>query len=138
MKIVICGSMTASKEMIEAETKLKELGHEIILPEFTHQYAAMDTIDKIHTESARNKVEYDLIKGYFEKIKNNDAVLVANVERKGVKGYIGGNSFLEMGFAFVLNKPIYLLHEIPDINYKDEIEAMTPIILNGDFLKIIS
>ena len=138
MKIVICGSMTASKEMIEAETKLKELGHEIILPEFTHQYAAMDTIDKIHTESARNKVEYDLIKGYFEKIKNNDAVLVANVERKGVKGYIGGNSFLEMGFAFVLNKPIYLLHEIPDINYKDEIEAMIPIILNGDFLKIIS
>ena len=138
MKIVICGSMTASKEMIEAETKLKELGHEIILPEFTHQYAAMDTIDKIHTESARNKVEYDSIKGYFEKIKNNDAVLVANVERKGVKGYIGGNSFLEMGFAFVLNKPIYLLHEIPDINYKDEIEAMTPIILNGDFLKIIS
>ena len=138
MKIVICGSMTASKEMIEAETKLKELGHEIILPEFTHQYAAMDTIEKIHKESARNKVEYDLIKGYFEKIKNNDAVLVANVERKGVKGYIGGNSFLEMGFAFVLNKPIYLLHEIPDINYKDEIEAMTPIILNGDFLKIIS
>jgi len=65
-------------------------------------------------------------------------VLVANVERKGVKGYIGGNSFLEMGFAFVLNKPIYLLHEIPDINYKDEIEAMIPIILNGDFLKIIS
>jgi len=138
MKIVICGSMTASKEMIEAETKLKELGHEVIVPDFTRDYAAMDTIEKIHKESARNKVEYDLIKGYFEKIKNNDAVLVANVERKGVKGYIGGNSFLEMGFAFVLNKPIYLLHEIPDINYKDEIEAMTPIILNGDFLKIIS
>jgi len=138
MKIVICGSMTASKEMIEAETKLKELGHEVIVPDFTRDYAAMDTIEKIHKESARNKVEYDLIKGYFEKIKNNDAVLVANVERKGVKGYIGGNSFLEMGFAFVLNKPIYLLHEIPDINYKDEIEAMIPIILNGDFLKIIS
>ena len=138
MKIVICGSMTASKEMIEAEIKLKELGHEVIVPDFTRDYAAMDTIEKIHKESARNKVEYDLIKGYFEKIKNNDAVLVANVERKGVKGYIGGNSFLEMGFAFVLNKPIYLLHEIPDINYKDEIEAMTPIILNGDFLKIIS
>ena len=138
MKIVICGSMTASREMIEAETKLKELGHEVIVPDFTRDYAAMDTIEKIHKESARNKVEYDLIKGYFEKIKNNDAVLVANVERKGVKGYIGGNSFLEMGFAFVLNKPIYLLHEIPDINYKDEIEAMIPIILNGDFLKIIS
>lgn len=136
MKIVICGSMTASKEMVETEKKLKELGHEIVLPEFTHEYAAMDTIDKMHTESARNKVEYDLIRGYFEKIKNSDAVLVANVEKKEIRGYIGGNSFLEMGFAFILNKPIYLLHEIPDVGYKDEIEAMSPIILNGDFLKI--
>ena len=136
MKIVICGSMTASREMIEAEIKLKELGHEVIVPDFTRDYATMDTIDKIHTESARNKVEYDLIRGYFEKIKNSDVILVANVEKKGIKGYIGGNSFLEMGFAFVLNKPIYLLHEIPDLGYRDEIEAMSPIILNGDFSKI--
>ena len=128
--------MTASKEMIEAEIKLKELGHEVIVPDFTRDYAAMDTIDKIHKESARNKVEYDLIKGYFGKIKNSDVIFIANVEKNGIKGYIGGNSFLEMGFAFVLNKPIYLLHEIPDINYKDEIEAMSPIILDGDFSEI--
>ncbi len=138
MKIVICGSMTASKEMTEAEKKLKELGHEIVLPDFTHEYAAMDTIDKMHAESARNKVEHDLIRGYFEKIKNGEAILVINVEKKGIKGYIGGNSFLEMGFAFVLNKPIYLLHEIPNVGYRDEIEAMSPIILNGDFSKIVS
>lgn len=136
MKIVICGSMTAAKEMMDAEKKLRELGHEIILPEFTGEYASMDTIDKVRTESSKNKVEYDLIRGYFEKIKNSDAILVANVERKGVAGYIGGNSFLEMGFAFALNKPIYLLHEIPDMGYRDEIEAMAPIIINGDFSKI--
>ncbi len=110
MKIVICGSMTASKEMVDLENKLKKFGHKIILPEFTHEYAAMDTIDKIQSESAQNKVKYDLIRSYFEKIKNSDAILVANIEKKGIKGYIGGNTFLEMGFAFVLNKPIYLLH----------------------------
>lgn len=136
MKIIICGSMTASKEMIATEKELKKLGHEIILPEFTHDYAAMDTFDKMHSESAKNKVEHDLIRGYFEKIKNSDAMLVANVERKGVKGYIGGNTFLEMGFAFVLNKPIYLLHEIPDVGYRDEIEAMSPIVLDGDFSRL--
>ncbi len=128
--------MTASKEMVEIERKLKESGHEIVLPEFTREYAAMGTIDKIHTESARNKVEYDLIRGYFEEIKNSDAVLIANVEKKGIRGYIGGNSFLEMGFAFVLNKSIYLLNEIPDVGYRDEIEAMSPTILIGDFSKI--
>ena len=125
--------MTASQEMVAAEKELEKLGHEVVLPEFTHEYAAMDTLDAMHTESAKNKVEYDLIRGYFEKIKDSDAILVANVERKGIKGYIGGNSFLEMGFAFVLNKPIYLLHEIPDVGYRDEIEAMSPVILGGDF-----
>ena len=112
MKVVICGSMSASKEMVEVENKLKELGHEVVLPGFTHEYAKMDTLSKMHTESARNKVEHDLIKGYFNKIKEADAVLILNVERKGIKGYVGGNSFLEMGFAFVLDKPIYLLYEI--------------------------
>lgn len=35
MKIVICGSMTASKEMVEAEKKLIKAGHVVVLPEFT-------------------------------------------------------------------------------------------------------
>lgn len=136
MKIIICGSMSASKEMVEVKNKLQIHGYEVILPEFTHEYAVMETIDKMHTESARNKVEYDLIKGYFDKIKSGDAVLVVNVEKKGIQGYIGGNTFLEMGFAFVLNKPIYLLHQIPDVGYRDELEAMNPILLDGDVSKI--
>jgi len=137
MRIIICGSMSASKEMVEIEKQLQELNHEVVLPEFTHNYAVMETIDRAHTESARNKVEYDLIRTHFDKIKSGDAVLVVNVERKGVIGYIGGNSFLEMGFAFVLNKPIYLLYQIPEISYRDEIEAMRPIILDGDISKIV-
>ncbi|HOF79695.1 MAG TPA: hypothetical protein PLP46_02000 [bacterium] len=136
MKIIICGSMSASKEMVEAEKQLLTLGHEVVLPEFTHDYAAMATIDKAHTESARNKVQYDLIRIHFDKIKAGDAILVVNVERKDIPGYIGGNSFLEMGFAFVLNKPIYLLYQIPQCNYRDEIEAMRPIVLAGDIGKI--
>jgi hypothetical protein len=136
MKIIICGSMSASKEMVDTEKKLIALGHTVVLPEFTHEYAQMETIDKMHTESARNKVQYDLIRGYFDKIKEGDAILLVNIERKGIDGYIGGNSFLEMGFAHILNKPIYLLHKIPDMIYKDELEAMNPILLNGDLSKI--
>lgn len=128
--------MSASKEMVDTENKLIALGHTVVLPEFTHEYAQMETIDKMHTESARNKVQYDLIRGYFDKIKEGDAILLVNIERKGIEGYIGGNSFLEMGFAHILNKPIYLLHKIPDMIYKDELEAMTPILLDGDLSKI--
>ncbi len=37
-----------------------------------------------------------------------------------------------MGFAHVLDRKIFLLNDIPDISYTDEIRAMKPIILNGD------
>ncbi len=136
MKIIVCGSMTASPEMVAIEKELQALGYEVVLPDFTHQYARLNSAEEMHSESAHNKVEHDLIRGYFDTIKNGDAVLVANIERKGVVGYIGGNSFLEMGFAHVLNKPIYLLHQIPDMGYCDEIEAMEPVVVDGDLSKI--
>lgn len=136
MRIIICGSMSASKEMVEVEKQLLTLGHEVVLPEFTHDYAAMATIDRAHTESIRNKVQHDLIRAHFNKIQAGEAILVVNIERNNVIGYIGGNSFLEIGFAFVLNKPIYLLYPIPECSYRDEIEAMRPIILAGDITKI--
>jgi len=136
MKIVICGSMTASKEMLEIEKKLQALGREVILPPFTHDYAALDEMDKMHSESANNKIKHNLVGVYYEEIKNSDAILVINIERKGIRGYIGGNSFLEMGFARVLNKPIYLWDGIPEMSYRDEIEAMQPIIINGDLFLI--
>jgi nucleoside 2-deoxyribosyltransferase len=136
MNIIICGSMSASKKMVEIEKKLIALGYSVILPESTHEYAQMDTIDKTITESARDKADNDLIRGYFNKIKEGDAVLIVNVEKNNIEGYIGGNAFLEMGFAYVLNKPLYLLHDIPEMNYRDEIEAMSPVILHGDLSKI--
>ena len=136
MKIIICGSVSASKEMVAAEKQLQAMGHEVVLPEFTHDYAAIATIDKAHTESARNKVQYDLIRLHFDNIKVGDAILVVNVERHNISGYIGGNAFLEMGFAFVLDKPIYLLHQLPECSYRDELEAMQPIILGGDINRI--
>jgi len=138
MKIAVCGSMSASKEMVKAEKELKQLGYDVVLPEFAYEYAESVTPDTIFAESAKEKVEHDLIRAHFNKIKAADAVLVINVERKGIKGYIGGNSFLEMGFAFVLNKQIYLLHEIPGLGYRDEIVAMQPVLLSNDLKNIKS
>jgi predicted RNA-binding protein with PUA domain len=42
-----------------------------------------------------------------------------------------------MGFAYVLGKKIFLVNPIPDLNYKDEIKAMNPIVLNGN-IKLIN
>jgi nucleoside 2-deoxyribosyltransferase len=136
MKIVICGSMKLSKKMIEVRDRLEELGHGVFLPRHAEEYAEMGSSDHIHNESAKNKIKDDLIRDYYNKIAENDAVLIINDDLNGVKGYIGGNSFLEMGFAHVLNKKIYLYNNIPESSFKDEIVAMQPVVLDGDISKI--
>lgn len=136
MKIIIFGSMTASKEMLDAKLELEKLGHQVTLPSFTEDYAKLASQNEMHFESAQNKIDHDLIKKYYELIKENDACLTLNVERKSIPGYVGANSLIEMAFAHVLNKPNYLLNPIPEMDYKDEIIAFSPIVINGDFSKI--
>lgn len=128
--------MTAAKEMLEAEKELLAIGHEVILPKFTKNYAELENDEARRNESYKNKLNHDLIRGYFDEIRDSDAVLVLNLERKGVKGYIGGNSFLEMGFAHILDKKIFLMHDIPDMGYRDEIIAMAPTVIHNDYKRI--
>ena len=92
--------------------------------------------EKENGEISKRAIKQDVIRGYFNKIKESEAILVLNFDKKGIKNYIGGNTFLEMGFAYVLNKKLFLLNEIPDMPYKDEIKVMQPIIINGDLSKI--
>jgi hypothetical protein len=62
-----------------------------------------------------------------------DAVLVLNLEKHGIPHSIGGNTFLEIGFAHVFDQKIFLWNPVPDIPYyKTEIKAMKPVVLNGD------
>ncbi len=136
MKIVICGSMIFSRSMIDIEKELLEFGHAVVIPRHTGEYAELKLAKEVHSESVKNKVKNDLIRDYFDKIKNSDAVLVVNKDKNKVKNYIGGNSFLEMGFAYILNKKIFFLNGIQEMIYTDEIEAMQPIVLNGDLTKI--
>ncbi len=136
MRIVICGSMTFSKKMVEIEKELVKNGNVVILPKFTKEYVKLDSIEDMHSESKKNKIEHDLIRDYFNEIKNADAVLVVNKKRHNIDNYLGGNSLIEMSFAHVLNKKIFLLNPIPDVTYKDEIEAMQPTILAGNLSKI--
>ena len=138
MKIIICGSMKVSGKMVEIKKELEKSGHEVLLPRHTEEYAIMKTSDHIHNESVKNKINNDLIRDYYNEIKNGDAILAVNEELNGISGYIGGNTFLEMGFAHVLNKKIFLLNAIPEMGYKDEIVAMKPTVLNGNLNKLVN
>ena len=134
-KIIICGSISAAEEIIAAQRKLEAKGYEVETPEGV-KHLGMWGEDATAEEKTDRKIKHDLIRLYYEKIKVSDVVLVVNPEKKGIPGYIGGNTFLEMGFAHILGKPLYALHEIPELSYTSEILAMQPIVLNGDLEKL--
>jgi hypothetical protein len=144
MKVAICGSLDFTHEMRALADTLAAQGHDVEIPPTSRKILQGEvTVDQIKAEKeqgtfADRAIKFDAIREYWSTIQQTDAILVANYPKKGIKDYIGGNSFLEMGFAHVLNKPIYLLHAIPDLMYSDEIEAMQPILLKGDISKLSS
>jgi len=143
MKIVICGSIEFTPKIKEVADILTGYGHEVDIPLSSQRIINGElTLEEFKKEKQLNgngalrKIKDDVIKRYYNIIKASDAILVLNLEKNGTANYIGGNTFLEIGFAHVLNKPVYLYNDIPDTSYTDEIKAMQPVLLSGDLLKI--
>lgn len=140
MIITICGSIKFAKEMIETGKVLEEKGFEVLLTDMANSFAEGEfslTDFKDDRVDGTFQRKHDLIRKHFKKIEKSDAILVLNHDRKGVKNYVGGATFGEIAVAFYLDKSIYLLNPIPQgMPYTSEIEAMDPIILNGDLNNI--
>ncbi|MFA5155387.1 MAG: hypothetical protein WC453_03045 [Patescibacteria group bacterium] len=144
MKIVICASVDLTPQIKEIKEALEKMGHQTEIPFVSQKIIAGEIAladflavkAKEGDASFRQAVGEDLIKRYYHRIKDSDAILVVNGDKRGVKNYIGGNVFLEMGFAYTMNKQIFLLNPIPELSYSDEIKAMQPVIINGDLSRI--
>jgi len=141
MRITICGSVKFAEKLVEIYHELKEMGHEPMMHKDMFGIAdgtAKELINGISANHAEIKRERNFIKWWHDCIKSGDAVLVCNFDKNGILNYIGGNTLMEIGFAHVLNKKIFLLNPIPEMGYKDEIIAMQPTVLEGDLSKISS
>lgn len=130
--------MSFAKEMLELKSLLEARGHSCLIPNETVGYADDRIESKDGSEGARRKIEHDLIRDHHRKIERSDAILVVNHSKRGVENYIGGNTFLEMGFAYILGKKIFILNDIPPLDLiKEELLAMQPVILNGELSKLV-
>lgn len=142
MKITICSSLDFISQIKEISEKLGKMGHFVLLPRTAEMVikgslSQEDILKEKQTGDIVNRmIRQDAIKKHFEKIKNSDGILVLNFEKKGVKNYIGGAVFLEIGFAHVLGKKIFLLNPVPEVSYKDEILAMRPVVIYRDLEEI--
>ena len=136
MRIGVAGSMQFTDQMIAVCEELKKLGHDPFMSSFKDNYSGKPA-EEIERIKLKDKYEYDAIREFWKPMQTADALLVLNYDKNDIENYIGGNSFLEMGFAHVLNQKIYLLNPIPDMPYYGtEIIAMKPTVINGDLNNI--
>ncbi|MDD4409742.1 MAG: hypothetical protein PHW52_03785 [Candidatus Pacebacteria bacterium] len=114
-KIVICSSVSFEEEIIGWKTRLEDKGFEVI------KYPI--------------KIQGDIRTGYgnefsdhYLSISKADAILVLNIEKEGVPGYIGPGVFAEIAFAIGLNRSlgmnieVYHINPLPeDLPYSEEL-----------------
>lgn len=140
MKITILGSSKFVKQMVEYRDKLIALGHKVNLHD--HYVAQgrgemIGLVERMEKEHAKVKKEYDYHRYHYDEIVNrSDAVLVLNFDKNQIKNYIGGNTLMELGFAYVHDKKIFLLNPIPQMAYTEEIESVDPVVINNDLTLI--
>ncbi|MEK7481079.1 MAG: hypothetical protein AAB604_03195 [Patescibacteria group bacterium] len=136
MRIGIIGSMQYTEKMLEARDGLIKAGHDAFVTNLASLF-----IGKTDEEKEQIKIDQknnqDAIREFWRLMQGADAVLVMNLDKRDIKHYIGGNTLMEIGFAHVLNQKVFLYNPIPEIPYyQSEIEAVKPIIINGDLTKI--
>ncbi|KKR79309.1 MAG: hypothetical protein UU24_C0012G0019 [Candidatus Nomurabacteria bacterium GW2011_GWA2_40_9] len=148
MKICICSSMAFYEKFTALKKELESVGHSVIAPELEFETKRDDTsvgaffdrnggVDAFPLDHEVWKKKGKAINAHFRKIDNSECILITNYEKKGIPNYIGGNTFLEMGYAYGTGKKIFILNEMPTASaYKEEMMGMQPTILNGDILKI--
>lgn len=114
-KIVICSSASFEKEIIELKERLEKMDFEVI------KYPI--------------KLKGDIAIGYekefsdhYTAILNSDAIVVLNIEKRGIPGYIGPGVFAEMGFTIGLNRSleknisVYYINPLPEnLPYSEEL-----------------
>jgi hypothetical protein len=131
--ITICSSMTLADRIRVVQAELESMGHTVLIPVENEQFDYQEASDH---ERAELKREHDLIREHWRKIQRSDAILVLNEDVKGIASYVGGNSFLEMGFAHILALPIYMMQPVPEMPYQSEMDAMDPIVIDGDLSRV--
>lgn len=130
--VAICGSMAHKTEWLGVINKLRAAGLTVTTPDLSEQtdWSALADDEIIQRKGW-------LIRRHLANIAKARVVLICNYEKNGVQDYIGSNSFLEMGAAFVYGKPVYVLGGIPQQDSREEILALSPIVLNGDIRTLI-
>lgn len=144
MRIAICSSALFARQSREVKEKLEKRGFEVFLyPQKVEVDGKTIDVGEYYKMRKNNltdellKIKKQLIDEHIEKIKNSDAILVLNLDKRENRGYVGGNTFLEMGIAYFLGKKVFIWKKPSEnLPYFEEIIALNPISIEENLEKI--
>jgi hypothetical protein len=131
-EIAVCGSMDFFNEMDSMRVELEALGLKASIP--APEEIKIDCSAASDGQLARVKKQF--IDEHLAKIRRADAILIANIEKRGIDGYIGANTLMEAAFAYALGKRIFVLHPIGEQPCRPEMLGLGPELLSGDLKKL--
>ncbi len=133
--ITICTSASFYKQAWKVKQNLEKMGFQVWVPITAKKMNQTGNYKVSHyktwyEDSRQYTRKAYLMRKHFDEVKKADAILVVNLKKKGIEGYIGGNVLMEMGLAFYLKKRIYLWREVPkNVSNYEEIVGMRPVII---------
>lgn len=129
--------MSFSKEMLEAQKKLNDAGHEALVPPDAEVHLNDPGLKEDVRRQEEHSRETDIMIECYKLIEESDAVLLLNYEKKGQEGYIGASALMELGMAYYLGKKMFMLFDVPESHYASmEMKVMKPVVLEGDVTRI--
>jgi len=145
LHIVICSSMSGDINLTRMKAiavKLRSEGLRVDIPKSRGEFAGAPSvrgyfeshggIDSFSEDHHIWDVKNTAMREHFRKIEVADAILVANFTKHGKEGYVGANTFLEVGHAYQLNKEAFLFCKSPDMRLKEELRGMNLTVLYRD------
>jgi len=141
--ITICSSAAFYLQAIDIQERLEKEGFEVIVPVTAERMKKSGDFDVSHyktwfADANDYHKKAELMRGHFKEVERGDAILVLNYEKHSVQNYIGGNVLMEMALAFYMNKPIFLMNEVPEeSSFTEEIIGLGPIVLHGKLESLV-
>jgi nucleoside 2-deoxyribosyltransferase len=120
------------EQMDSIGRQLEDIGFTVTIP--APEEVKIDCSATSDEELGRVKNKF--IDQHLVKIRRADAILVANLEKRGVSGYVGANTLMEAAFAYALGKRIYLLHPPGEQSCRPELLGMAPEVIDGELKRL--
>ncbi len=140
--IIICSSAAFYRHVNQIADELETLGFKTVVPLDCRRMKKTGNYDVSVVKTwYKNPNDFHkkafYINDHFKEIENGDIVLAVNDEKHNYQGYIGPNVIIEMGLAYYLKKPIYVLNPVDsEMPTYEEVHGLGSTIINGDLSKI--